>query len=336
MLLNDSGGGFFLKLPMGNTSKKSFHWGRWIAVGLITIVVLWFAQQVILKPVIEAVASKVIGARVTLGSFSLNIITHEIHITDFKIYNEEGFPPQLFFDASEILVDINLPEAMKGVYHMPLVVFRLDKMIVFKNAQGKLNVDELKIVQEKLHEKKKGPMPNFKIDVLKLNIEQVVVEDDGKTPPVIEAYDLNLKDKTILNVNSVPKLVGLVLFEALKPTAIQSAGMYAATTLLGVGFLPGLAIGVAIANDKASADMPHSSGQVYQNILQLVQRLGRVKSADNLAEKISAKVYDCDISIEVDDQGWGKSKITIKARKYFLPKPEIAAGLLYQLKEQLK
>ena len=135
-----------------------------------------------------------------------------------------------------------------------------------------MNVDELKIVQEKLHEKNKGPLPNFKIDVLKLNIEQVMVEDDGKTPPFIEAYDLNLKDKTIRNIDGVPKLVGLVLLEALKPTALQSAGMYAATTLLGVGFLPGLAIGVAIANDEAVSEMPHSFDQVYRQSLQLVKR----------------------------------------------------------------
>lgn len=321
---------------MSTASKPSFHFSGWLWAGLVTIVVLWFAQQIILKPVIEAVSSNMIGARVSLGSFSLNIFTHQVHLADFKIYNEEGFPPKLFFDASEILVDIDIFEAMQGKIHCPLVVFRLDKMIVFKNAQGKLNVDELKIVQEKLHEKNKGPMPNFKIDVLKLNIEQVIVEDDSKTPPVIQAYDLNLKDKTILNVNSVPKLVGLVMVEALKPTAIQSAGLYAATALLGVGFLPGLVIGVAVANDKAVSDMSHSFDQVYQGILQLAKRLGKVKSADNSAGKISAKVYDCDITVEVQNQGWNRSKITIKARKYFLPKPEIAAGLLYQLKEELK
>jgi hypothetical protein len=321
---------------MMKSAKTSFHWGRWLTIGLITIAVLWFAQQVIVKPIIEAVSSNVIGARITIGSFSLNPFTQQIHITDFKIYNEEGFPPELFFDASEILVDIDILEAVKGKIHCPLVVFRLDKMIVFKNAQGKLNVDELKIVQEKLHEKKKGPMPNFKIDVLKLNIEQVIVEDDSKSPPIIQAYDLNLKDKTILNVNSVPKLVGLVMFEALKPTAIQSAGMYAATTLLGVGFLPGLAIGVAIANDKAVSELPHSMDQVYQQILKMVQRLGKVKSTDNSAGKIYAKVYDCDITIEVQSQGWNQSKIMIKARKYLLPKPEIAAGLMYQLKEELR
>ena len=320
---------------MRTASKSSSHPGRWLWAGFITIVVLWVAQQVILKPIIEAVATQVIGARIALGSFSLNILTHQIRITDFQITNEQGFPPKVFFNASEILVDIDLPGAMQGKMHFPLVVFRLDKMVVFKNPQGKLNVDELKIVQEKLHEKHKGPLPNFKIDVLKLNIEQVVVEDDSKTPPLIEAYDLNLKDKTFRNINGVPKLVGLVMVEALKPTAIRSAGLYAATTLLGVGFLPGLAVGVAIANDESVSKIPHSFDQVYWQSLQLVKRLGQIKKTDDSAGKIFAKVYNCDISIEIQKEGWGQSKVTIKARKYFLAKPEIAAGLLYQLKEAL-
>ena len=189
---------------------------------------------------LEAVCTQTIGARVTLGSLSLNILTHQIHITDFQIYNEQGFPSKLFFKASEILVDIAPFEALEGKLHFPLVVFRLDKMIVFKNAQGKLNVSELKIVQEKLHEKNKGPLPNFKIDVLKLNIEQVVVEDDSQTPPLIEAYNVDLKDKTIRNIEGVPKLVGLVLVEALKPTALRSAGMYRRNHVVGGGVSAGV------------------------------------------------------------------------------------------------
>jgi len=321
---------------MGTVPKPSFHFGRWIFIALVVIVVLWFAQQIILRPIIEAAASRGIGAKVTLGSFSLNILTHQVQLSNFKVYNEEGFPSQVFFDAPEILVDADIFAIMKGKLHFPLVVFRLNKFIVFKNAQGKLNVDELKIVKEKLQEKKKGPMPNFRIDVLQLNIEQVIVEDDSKTPPLVQAYDLNLKDKTFRNINSVPKLVGLLMVEALKPTALQSAGLYAATTLLGVGFLPGLAIGLAVANDKAESDMSHSFGQVYQESLQLVQRLGKVKNADSSAGMISAKVYDCDITIEIERMSWNQCRTIIKARKYFLPKPDIAAGLLYQLKEKLK
>jgi len=318
---------------MNTASKLLLRLSRWLGALLVAIVVLWIAQQVFLKPVIEAVSTKVIGARVSIGSFSLNILTHKIRVTNLQIYNEKGFPPKVFFNASEILVDIDLLQASQGKLHFPLIVFDLDKMIVFKNPQGKMNVNELKIVQEKLHEKTKGPLPNFKIDELRLNIEQVILEDDGKAPALIEAYDLNLKNKTIRNINGVPKLIGAVMFEALKPMAIQSAGLYAATTLLGVGFLPGLAIGVAVANDESVAQMPNSFGQLYQQCLELVKRLnGRIKKTDAAAGNIWAKVYDCDIFFNIQDQGWGKAKITIKTRKYFLAKPEIAAGLLYQLK----
>lgn len=321
---------------MNAASKFSFRLNYWLGVGVVTFVVLVCAQQVILKSVIEALSTQMIGARVTLGSFSLNIFTHQIRITDFQIYNEQGFSPKVFFNASEILVDVDVFEALKGKLHFPLVVFRLDKMIVFKNPQGKLNVDELKIVQEKLHEKNKGPLPNFKIDVLRLNIQQVVVEDDSKTPPLVEVYNVDLKDKTIRNINGVPKLVGLVLVEALKPTALRSAGMFAATTLLGVGFLPGLAIGVAVANDEAVSQIPYPFTLVYRQSLQMIKRLGTIKRTDTAAGQIFAKVYGCDIVIEIQKQGGLSSRVTIKARKYFLAKPEVAAGLLYQLKEVLK
>jgi hypothetical protein len=64
--------------------------------------------------------------------------------------------------------------------------------------------------------------------------------------------------------------------------------------------------------------------------------LGKVKNADSSAGMISAKVYDCDITIEIERMSWNQCRTIIKARKYFLPKPDIAAGLLYQLKEKLK
>ena len=323
---------------MSKLGKLKFfsHLKWWLGAALVTIFICWFAQQVILKPVLEAVATKAIGARVTLGSFSLNILTHRIRITDLHIYNEQGFPPGVFCDAPEILVDIDLFNALRGKLHFPLIVFRLNKMVVFKDPQGKLNINELKIVKEKAHEKTKGPTPNFSIDELKLNIGQVVVEDDSTTPALIEAYDLNLKDATFHNINGVPKLVGLVMFEALKPTAMQSAGLYAATTLLGIGFLPGLAIGVAIASDDAIAEINHSFGQVFTQSVQLFQHLGQIKRTDDRAGQIFAKVYNCDISVTIQDEGWGHSRIIIKARKYFLARPEIAGGLLYQLKEELK
>lgn len=274
-----------------------------------------------------------------MGSLSLGILTHKIHIENFQLYNPPGFPDDIFLVMPEVTVDVNIPELIAGKMHFPLVVLNMQKMIVFKNKEGKMNVDSFKIIQEQIAANKGKPMklPVFKIDVLKLNIGQIIVKDETHAPPIlVEVYDVAIKDKTINNINGIPKLVSHVMVEALKPTAVRSAGLMAATTLLGVGFLPAVAIGAMVATDDVTSGLHHSFDQVYQECLKLVKELGGVKHEDIKQGQILAKVYDCDITINVQDKGWGQSSVIIKARKYMLPRLEIAAGLLYQLNERLR
>ena len=78
---------------------------------------------------------------------------------------------------------------------------------------------------------------DIQLDVMKLNLGKVVFKDYSKgEPPAVSAYNIHVKDKTFKNINSVQKLVTVVLVEAMGPTAIRSAGIYAAATVLGVGF----------------------------------------------------------------------------------------------------
>ena len=196
-----------------------------------------------------------------------------------------------------------------------------------------------KIIQEQMAANKGKPMklPVFKIDLLELNIGKVILEDYTHAPPVrVEAYDVNIKGQKIRNINGVPKLMASVIIEAMKPTAIRSAGIFAAEAVLGIGFLPAVAIGIAIAQDDVNADLSCSFDRVYQESLKLVQELGSVRTADPKKGQIIAKVYGCNITINIRDNGWFKSGITIKARQYLLAKLEIANGLLYQLTERLK
>jgi hypothetical protein len=269
-------------------------------------------------------------------------LTQKIHIKNFRLYNPPGFPDQVFLDVPEISLNVDVPALLKGRMHFQSVVFNMDKMIIFKNKEGKLNIDSLKIIEEQKAANKGKPikLPVFKIDTMQLNLGKVIMEDYTHAPPVrIEAYDVAIKNQKINNINGLPKLVASILVEALKPTAIRSAGMFAAEALLGVGFLPALAIGVAIAQDDVKADLDDSFDTTYQASLKLIQDdLGTVKKteAGSKEEKIYAKVYGCDITFTVDDTGWNKSHIQIKARQYMLAKLEIANGLLYQLTERLR
>lgn len=306
---------------------------------VVAMIVLSVAKDFFIKAAIEMTAPSVIGSRLQIGSFALGIFTQKVRIKNLKLYNPPGFPDEAFLFMPEIAVDVNIQELMRGKMHFPLVIFNMGKVIVVKDKEGQLNVDSLKIVQEQMAASKGKPtkLPEFKIDILKLNIGQIVVKDYSHAPSqAVEVYNVAIKDKVIRNIDGAPKLVASVMVEALKPTAIRSAGLMAATTLLGVGFLPAVAFGVIIATDDAKAQIHQSFTRVYQESLKLVQSLGIIKHEDLKQGQILAKVYGCDITITIHDKGWGLSDIVIKARKYMLAKPEIAAGLLYQLEEKLK
>jgi len=311
----------------------------WFLLVVLIISLLAAFRDILIKSAVELASPNLIGAKIEMGEFSLRLLTHKIHIKNFRMYNPPGFPDQVFLVMPEMDLNVDVPQLMKGKMHFPLVVFNMEKMIIFKNKEGKLNVDSIKIIQEQMAANKGKPMklPVFKIDLLELNIGKVILEDYTHAPPVrVEAYDVNIKDQKIRNINGIPKLMAAVIVEAMKPTAIRSAGIFAAEALLGVGFLPAVAIGIAIAQDDVTADLSHSFDSVYQDALKLVQGLGTVKKADAKKGQILAKVYGVDITVNIQDTGWNKSHIMIKARQYFLAKLEIANGLLYQLTERLK
>jgi len=312
---------------------------RWSIAVFLVLFLLSAFRDLIIKSAIELSSPSIIGAKIEMGSLSLGVLTHQVHIKNFRMYNPPGFPDQIFMSLPEVALKVDINGLLKGRMYFPLVVMDMDKMVVVKNKEGKLNVDSIKMIQEQAAANKGKPMklPAFKIDLLELNLGKVIVEDYTHAPPVhVEAYDLNIKDKKITNINGIPKLMAAVMVEAMKPTAIRSAGLYAAEAVLGVGFLPAVAISVAMSQDEANADLDDSFDRVTQESLKLVQELGSVKKADAGNGQIWAKVYGCDITINIENTGWNKSHVRIKARQYMLAKFEIANGLLYQLTERLK
>ncbi|MDE2028840.1 MAG: hypothetical protein KGJ11_09915 [Candidatus Omnitrophica bacterium] len=320
--------------------KKWIPLLRFLAVSMVVVFILSEAKDFLIKTSVDIASPKIIGAKVEIGSLSVGLLSHKIIIKNFRMYNPPGFPKQVFLVMPEVMVDVDVPQLLKGKMHFPYVVFNMDKVIIIKNKERKLNVDSLKIVEEQQAANKGKPMklPVFKIDTLDLNLGKVIVEDYTHAPPVrVLAYDVGVKNLKIRNINGIPKLVTIVLVEAMKPTALRSAGLYAATAVLGVGFFPAVAIGLAVAKDTADADLNTSSSRVHRECLRLIADLkGTVKKTDEGKGEIWAKVYNCDITFTIQSKGWERCHIKIKARQFMLPKLETANGLLYQLTERLK
>ncbi|MCB9747523.1 MAG: hypothetical protein H6755_03850 [Candidatus Omnitrophica bacterium] len=200
-------------------------------------------------------------------------------------------------------------------------------------------VEEIVSYEEVLDKKssKKPLLPPLQIDELRLNVEQVVYKDYSKGEnPTILVYDVDLKNKEFKNINSISKLVTIVLINAMGPTAIRSAGIYAAGALMGVGFLPAGVFGVIVGKDNATAEFDMKYRKVFKEVERIFQEIGSIKKIDHERKAISAKINGYDVKVWFEEVSSKKTKLNVTARKYLMPKSKVAGGILYQITERLK
>ena len=80
------------------------------------------------------------------------------------------------------------------------------------------------------------------------------------------------------------------------------------------------------------ADFEH----VYEISLEVVDRMGKVTKQDASNGVIKARINGARISLHLRKKADNTTEITISARKYLLPKLDIAGGVLYQILDKLE
>lgn len=313
---------------------------KWILV-LAILIGIGLSVDILAKQAVTIGASQVMGVPVRIDYLDIGFLRPSINISGFKIYNPQGFPQGILLDLRQVRVDYDIFSLLKGKFHAPLVIVDLKEMVVVKNKEGKLNVDALKISQQKeqapgIQENKSAPSAKMQMDVVKLNIDHIVSKDFSQDAQgQILVYDINLKDKVFKDVTSPQQLATLIMVQAMGPTAIKSAAVYGAATVLGVAFLPAGVAGILIGKDSATETWSASVDKVYRMAVDVIKRIGKLKNEDASRGIIKGSVYGADVQIAVKRNAEGRTEIEVTSRKAMLPKPEIAAGVLYQIKEKL-
>lgn len=326
---------------------------RKILIIFWVVVVGFFALGIVKDQVIKSVVvmsvSGLTGARMEVQQLSVGVFKPAIRIKGLKLYNPAGFPNEAFLDLPEVSLDYDLGAIFKKKLHLPLLVVNLKELIVVKNKEGKLNVDSLKFVQKQQAEKPTKPsketqtakpaeMMPMQIDLVKLNLGRVIVKDYTQTEnnePFIAVTEIGVNDKTYKNITSPQQLVALVLTEAMKPAAIKGAGIYGAATVLGVAFLPAGIAGAFIGKDDAKAEYQVSYDKGYAAILDVLKQNGEIVKEDKGAGLIKAKVEGNDVSVKINQLAHA-IEVTATARKFMMPKAEVAGGIIYKIDERLK
>ncbi|MDD4940251.1 MAG: hypothetical protein PHI60_08890, partial [Candidatus Omnitrophica bacterium] len=168
-----------------------------------------------------------------------------------------------------------------------------------------------------------------------LGIGKIVSKDysSGKEP-VVYVYDVNIH-KTYKNITSVQQLAALIIMEPMKAAGIEGAQVYGVAMAAGVAVLP---VGIAATfagKDHALQEFTTSFENAYDVSLAVLKRKGKV-TGDNLAGIINGVVDGAKVTIRIKKKTVNKVEIIVSARKFMLPKPKIAGGVLYEIAEKLK
>lgn len=313
-----------------------------IIIVLVVLIGLGIVKDQVIKAAVQIGASRVLGTDVSVGGFSFGILSQSVRVKALKVDNPKGFPKGSMLDITEVGVDYDLPALLGGKLHFPLVILDLNEMVVVKNQDGALNVDALKVAEKKettlaaKPEKASKPL-SLKIDVLRLNVSKVIYKDYTKgKEPLIQVFDVNLKDKTYKDIQSAQQLAALIMVEAMKPTAIKGAKIYGVATILGAGFLPAGIAGTLLGKDSAQAEFGASFDKVYQTALEVIGKAGTIVSTNKTEGVIKADVNGHNVTAKVTKLDQGKTEVVIAARKYLVPQPEVAQGILYEIQEEFK
>ncbi|MDD5537951.1 MAG: AsmA family protein [Candidatus Omnitrophica bacterium] len=310
---------------------------------LIALSVIAVLKDQIIKNTVTMATSQITGAPTTIDSFSLGIIQQTVTVKGFKLYNPPGFPKEIFVDIPAIHVVFVLGDILKKNIHFKEIEIALKELVIIKDKEGKLNVDALKVAEEPqkpkegtTQEQPTGQMP-LQIDLLKLSIGKIIYKDYSKgETPKIEVYDLGYKQKTYQNITSAQQLVALILSEAMKGTAIKGAKIYAASAILGVGFLPAGVAFTLMGKDSAQNDFNIPFEKAYTVALNTVKTLGQVKSEDKNSGTIKVLIDKDDVTVKVQSVTEKTTRVIVQARRLLLPRPQIAGGVLQQMIDKLK
>ncbi len=308
---------------------------------LVILLVVIFTGSIIkdqvIKSAITIIATQLTGAPVHIDGFSLGVFNQSVRISGLKVYNPKGFSKSILVSLPKINVRYDLGALLKRKLHLVNVGIEIKEIGLEKNKEGKLNVDELKVVKQGRNQSAghSGQMP-MQIDLLTLNMGRIVFKDYSPgREPVFKVYNINI-DKSYKNITSVQQLAALILAEPMRAAGIQGAQVYGVAMLTGVAVLPVAVAVTLIGRDSVQKDFVSTFDNVYAISLEVLKRKGRITREDKLQGVISANINSTQITVKIEKKTGSKTQVVISARKYLLPKPEIAGGILYMISEKLK
>ena len=306
-----------------------------LLVVIVGLAGLTLFRDLILRSVVAGAASKIVGAPVHIEDLSFSLMKSTLRLKGFRIDNPSDFPNGVLVSIPTIQVTYDRPSLLKKKIHILKAEIDLKEVGLIKNKDGVLNVDSLAIVKKQRADSKPSTSMPLQIDLLTLGIGKIVNKDyTHGAEPIVKVHDMNIH-KSYKNITSAEQLVILILAEPVKAAGIQGAKIYGTMLLTGVAILPVAAVFTFTAKDNAEQVVDGSFEHVYAVSKQVIERMGKITAHDAAKGEVRAIIHGASVSLHLQKRIDGKTGITVSARKFMFPQPDIAGGVLYQIVEKL-
>jgi len=300
-----------------------------LAIVVLCLFVLGIIKDQIIKSVVAAGVQKIAGTPVKISGLSIGVFRQSVRIKGLRLYNPPDFPKEVLIDLPEISVDYSLPDILKGKLYLPFIAINLKEMTIIKNQNGRLNIDGLKL--------KQGDPLSMQIDSLALNIGRVTWRDYSQgAEPKVETFEVDVKNKIFKNITSAQQLAINLILEAIKPTAIKTAGIYGSAAFLGDKYVPPVIKNFLTSKNYAETEFKSGYEHIYRVCLDIIKMEGQVEKENKRTGEIKAKVNGNDVDVTVSKTFSNKVLVMVKASKFLIPQAAAASGILFKISEKLK
>jgi len=195
---------------------------------LAVLLILLPAKNFIVKTAVSGVVKTLTGLTLEIASLDVGIFKTAIDIKGLKLHNPAGFKDKLMLDMPQIYVNCDLGAFFRNKVHLRDIKINLAEFVVVKNAKGELNLNSLRVVQDKKQtkkaesKKKETKMPDLKIDLLDFKIGKVIYKDySNGAEPSIQEFNVNINER-YENISDPYVFISLIIVKALMNTSIAS------------------------------------------------------------------------------------------------------------------
>lgn len=199
--------------------------GKIFLVGCLILGGLFFFKDLFIKTALVKGVEAVTGLRLNMDHFQLRLMASEIEVKDVKLFNPDGFPDPVMVDLPKVYADFRWISLLSRKILIHDLEIHLKELLVLKNQEGQLNLNEVKALQSQKAGKTKTsqdsrPLP-LKVERFRLKIGEVVYKDYAKIEPATMVFPIHL-DEEFENITDLQALVRLIVYKALFKTTIAS------------------------------------------------------------------------------------------------------------------